>query len=388
MAKIERVSFVDGIERVYRIAAHDVTVPAEVSVCNERIVVVAPHSRWEFDQLVAYAIAEILGAKTDAQMRALSLLVLPLLQCRTQTEMAAYVRRQGIDWRRTAVKADLEGEEDLDGESEQRDDVVDAAIQQIVADLSVNAEPSGTSVVTAAAACPMPAVERAERQQPPNFTLPQLSEIRVTVSECTPSWTAAPSVRRNGNAGAGSFGSAAGTGDEERDRLVGTRGEEIVYQRELERVAALGYKPPEAFVAWVCQENPTADHDIRSIAEDGQPLWIEVKSTTGTDGRFYWPKQEFKKAFCERDHYELCRVYEAHTTHPTIKRFRDPIALVARAALRLEVGTLRAMVEPMTAVEDFRTPETATNCASCSVSTQAESLNESKTTPMRVDLKP
>jgi hypothetical protein len=76
-------------------------------------------------------------------------------------------------------------------------------------------------------------------------------------------------------------------------------------------------------------------------------LWIEVKSTTGTDGWFYWPKKEFEKALRERERYALWRVYESHTTHPIAKCFRDPISLRNRNALRLELGTLRAIIEPL-----------------------------------------
>jgi len=135
----------------------------------------------------------------------------------------------------------------------------------------------------------------------------------------------------------------------ERDQLVGTRGEEIVYRQELEKVRRFGHARPEDYVSWTSRSNPGADHDIRSITEDSQPLWIEVKSTAGTDGRFDWPKKEFEKALREGNHYELWRVYEADTAHPTIKRFRDPVSLLRRAALRLDLGTLRAMVEPMQA---------------------------------------
>ncbi len=127
----------------------------------------------------------------------------------------------------------------------------------------------------------------------------------------------------------------------------GDRGEEVVYRRELERARSLGYEPPEKYVIWTCRNDPAADHDIQSVSNDGGILWIEVKSTTGTDGWFYWPKQEFEKALRERERYELWRVYEAHTARPTAKCFRDPVSLLNRNALRLELGTLRAAVEPM-----------------------------------------
>ena len=56
-------------------------------------------------------------------------------------------------------------------------------------------------------------------------------------------------------------------------------------------------------MTWVSRDDPTADHDIRSVAKDGGTLWIEVKSTSGLDGNFDWPESEVAKAMTEREHY-------------------------------------------------------------------------------------
>ena len=70
-----------------------------------------------------------------------------------------------------------------------------------------------------------------------------------------------------------------------------------------------------------------------------------MKSTTGTDGRFEWSRAEFEKALLEGDHYELWRIYQAHTESPTAKAFHDPVSMLRTSALRLEMSTLRAFVE-------------------------------------------
>ncbi len=93
------------------------------------------------------------------------------------------------------------------------------------------------------------------------------------------------------------------------------------------------------------KSDPGAEHDILSIDEDGKPIWTEVKSTMGTDGRFHWSQREFEKALREGKRYVLWRVYEAHTSHPSAKPFRDPIGLLARSALRLEIRSLEGVVE-------------------------------------------
>jgi Domain of unknown function (DUF3883) len=90
-----------------------------------------------------------------------------------------------------------------------------------------------------------------------------------------------------------------------------------------------------------------ADYDIRSVDEDGADLYIEVKSTRGRDGRFRWPRAEFQRAAHERDRYILCRVYEANSLTPTIRRIRDPIGRLLVGGMRLELDSLAAQVEPL-----------------------------------------
>ena len=90
---------------------------------------------------------------------------------------------------------------------------------------------------------------------------------------------------------------------EEWERAIGHRGEEIVYKREVARVKASG--GDESKVVWVSQDNPGSDFDINSIDGDGKTLWIEVKSTSGSDGRFRWSKAEFDRARKHRNPIHL-----------------------------------------------------------------------------------
>lgn len=90
----------------------------------------------------------------------------------------------------------------------------------------------------------------------------------------------------------------------------------------LERVRATGVLDPERVVIWISKPNPGADHDIRSVGADGRPVYIEVKSTTGDDGRFDWSAAEFSLALKYGEDYELWRVYGVGGTAPTIKKFR------------------------------------------------------------------
>jgi hypothetical protein len=88
-----------------------------------------------------------------------------------------------------------------------------------------------------------------------------------------------------------------------------------------------------------------ADYDIRSVGEDGQTIWIEVKATTGRDGRFRWSRAEINLATRKREQYLLYRVYEADSIHPRIKVFPNPASLFLAGRLRLDVAVLQAEVE-------------------------------------------
>jgi len=61
-----------------------------------------------------------------------------------------------------------------------------------------------------------------------------------------------------------------------------------------------GASPPKQVVVWVSDTEPGAGHEIRSVDEHGQTRWIEVKSTTGADGWFEWPRREFERAITAR----------------------------------------------------------------------------------------
>jgi hypothetical protein len=49
----------------------------------------------------------------------------------------------------------------------------------------------------------------------------------------------------------------------------------------------------------------------------------------------------------EREQYILWRVYEVETNHPSIKSFRDPVGMIIRHGIQLDVASLPAEVEPL-----------------------------------------
>jgi hypothetical protein len=110
-------------------------------------------------------------------------------------------------------------------------------------------------------------------------------------------------------------------------------------------VKQLGLEP--SHVIWTADSVPGADHDIKSVDDDGGDLWVEVKATTGRDGQFSWPAAEFQLAVRARERYILYRVYEAGTTTPSYRAIRDPVGSFDTGELRLDLERLTGDIGPM-----------------------------------------
>ena len=349
LAAIDRLVFVTGVTRVYKVGGKSAAVAAEAGVFEDRIALTPARTKFEYDQMVAYALAELAGAAKIVDARPLAVAILPLLMGQTGADMLAYLKRQGIQpaaW----VEVD-DPVEPADPEETLGSQTAEEIVRGLVANLAIGAasETEPVSDVNSPPRSPPPIVTSPPPPPPAaTFTLPPLGEVDPT--EVAPSGHQPPPRSTSGGGGGGYGGYGGGWSpptwaDVERDRLVGARGEELVYLAELERVRGLGHAEPERHVVWTSRTSPGADHDIRSIDADGRPIWIEVKSTTGVDGRFEWSQREFEKALREGPRYLLWRVYQANSTHPTLKPFRDPAAMLSRSELRLEIGGLRGFVE-------------------------------------------
>jgi hypothetical protein len=181
----------------------------------------------------------------------------------------------------------------------------------------------------------------------PPFELPNLDEVSLTVAS-----NKGVEIKPRDPSGGGGGGPSSGwlpptPAEIERASLLGRRGEELVYRMELQKVRDMGYVEPERYVIWTSRDDPGADHDIRSIDANERPRWIEVKSTTGVDGRFDWPRKEFEKALRERDRYELWRVFRVAGHAPVAKCFPNPARMLGARLITLELGMLRANIEKL-----------------------------------------
>lgn len=345
LGAIREIAFVQTMGRRYSVGGASVLVPAQVAVRADRIAVIAPKTKNSFQLLLAEALAEIAGATGVATMRAIANAFLPLVLCGTQDELVDYLDRMGIP-RAAGRGVDEDDVTQLDIEEDDDDDVEELALRQVFDNLDTDGATDSEPVEPVEPAPPPPAGPLPPPAAPaaPPFVLPDLNEVSMSVAT-----TKGAEVEASGPPGRGGGSSGVWlppTPEEvERAGLVGLRGEELVYQMELEKVRAMGHPEPERYVIWTSRDEPGADHDIRSIDDKGRPRWIEVKSTTGVDGRYDWPRKEFEKALRERDRYELWRVYRVGDRTPVAKCFRNPARLLGTNKIALELGMLRARIE-------------------------------------------
>lgn len=344
LSRVEKIDFVDEISREYGVQGISLELSVEVAIQEEIIGLVKPRNRIDFQYLVATALAELAGATDEADLRELANAISQLLQCANEREMLVYLDRQGIRLR----------EEELDFiDTDEGEEPANSVDETVIVDALHGAVHNIMEVAQVAARSDngdqsdRRSHERTSSAPARSVILPNIANVVVTE---LPLAGRAVGVRiAGGSPSSGSRGvsSPRTAAEVTRDKDIGDRGEELVYRQELERVRKLGYEKPEKIVIWTSRNDPFADHDIRSISDDGRPRWIEVKSTTGRDGSFEWSANEFGKAMQEKENYELCRVYLAASEHPIAKRFLNPAAMIGTPAMDFELASLRVSIEKL-----------------------------------------
>ncbi|QYA04530.1 DUF3883 domain-containing protein [Rhizobium sp. B21/90] len=343
LAAITEIAFFQSMGRRYSVGGASVLVPAQVAVSKQRLDFVAPKTKGGFQLLLAEALAEIAGATSVGTMRSLANAFLPLVLAGTLEELTDYLDRMGIPRGR---EWELENEDNSDLEEEDGDDdAEEIALRQVFDNLDTAGEGSGSEPAPVEPAPPLspPPQVPTPPPVPPPFKLPDIDEVDLAVRPANGSRV----EQQQSSRGGGSSGTwlPPTLAEVERAGLLGRRGEELIYRMELKKVREFGFDEPERYVIWTSRDEPGADHDIRSIDAEGRPRWLEVKATTGIDGRFDWPRKEFEKAFRERDRYELWRVYRVADKAPIAKCFSNPAKMLGTRQILLELGLLRAKIE-------------------------------------------
>jgi len=335
--RVERIvslQFKKDMHLRYSVSGVEVLVPTAFYVDETGITLKPCRSRSDLYDGLAQALASLVSSDID-YARSLSDAIYRLLRCESDREIADYLRSRGVTF---PWAGEPENPEDSPMEDWEEDDATDV-VERLTTDLvraGVPPEASGSQAGV------VPESPRPTAHSAPPPTLPPLDTV-VANEIATTNWF--PSEKTSGSGGTGGGWWTPRTPDEqERDRVIGKRAEELILREERKRVAGLGY--PEDRVVWTSQNDESADHDISSVDEDGEDLWIEVKGTLGRSGSFQWSVAEFKKALHERSRYVLVRVYDVASSQPQFKRFRDPIALYRQGDIRLDISSLSGQVEP------------------------------------------
>lgn len=115
---------------------------------------------------------------------------------------------------------------------------------------------------------------------------------------------------------------------------IGNAGEEWVRKvYEPARLKRAGLEKLSKKIEWVSKKSDAYGYDILSFDTDGQPIYIEVKTTNGPlESEFYISDYELAASRYFGDRYRLYRVYD-FTNEPKIQVIKgclDPLSPVAR----------------------------------------------------------
>ena len=98
---------------------------------------------------------------------------------------------------------------------------------------------------------------------------------------------------------------------EKRLKQIGELGEQFIFSQEREKVKQY-HLPSNKKVAWVSRDKGDGlGFDILSYDAEGNEMYIEVKTTLGTeDSSFFISANELEKSKLYAENYYLYRVYE------------------------------------------------------------------------------
>jgi Protein NO VEIN, C-terminal len=111
-----------------------------------------------------------------------------------------------------------------------------------------------------------------------------------------------------------------------RNRKLGRDGEELVFHFERQRLQKLDRPDLAKKIRWIAEElGDGAGYDILSFDGMGRELFLEVKTTVGSDTTpFYMTRNELSLAYERPDAFRLCRVFE-FSAHPRMFELAPPL---------------------------------------------------------------
>ena len=331
LSNLQGIAFAEDIQTEYRVGQADVAVPQAFAWVDDTIHLSRVRGGNQLRSLLALLIAEESVPEAMDRNR-LSDSIFRLLSCADGRDIQEYLELRGIRWRSSS---------DAD-RSDPTAEIADIAEIILAPARETLTSPRPLVSVAEADAVGAKPPEQTPPEAPAPVDPPPIDSVQVQLAKPNADWTYSP--RSSPGHRFGGHGGSRGRQNEERDRVNGRRGEEIVYMLEKKRVREAGH--PEDQVIWVSASVPTSDIDIESVDENGQRCFIEVKSTTGTDGNMHWSLAEFLRALRESNKYFLYRVYKVNDARPVVVRIRNPVSLIPTGGLHLDIASFRAEIQP------------------------------------------
>lgn len=108
--------------------------------------------------------------------------------------------------------------------------------------------------------------------------------------------------------------------------LTGSKGEAIVMRYERDRLALLGREDLSHKVRRISTDDDTVGYDVESFEENGEPRYVEVKTSTGNSKavRFFMSANEMRKSK-SLDNYFIYYVDAINTKKPRIIPIKCPL---------------------------------------------------------------
>ncbi|PJE81423.1 hypothetical protein COU58_02585 [Candidatus Pacearchaeota archaeon CG10_big_fil_rev_8_21_14_0_10_32_42] len=111
------------------------------------------------------------------------------------------------------------------------------------------------------------------------------------------------------------------------NKLLGTRGEEIVFNLEQRYLNSIGKQELANKVKWVSKEDDSLGYDILSFEEDGKEKYIEVKSTSQSEkgnANFLISSNQYSKAKRIKNYYFYI-VFNTKGKEPKVWKIKEPL---------------------------------------------------------------
>ena len=228
---LEEIAFVEAIQADYQVGQINIAISAKYAWTGNSIHLTWVRGRPMLESMLASLISQecIPAATARAQ---LSDGVFRLVNCKNGGDIQEYLEQRGIPWRPKASDNDEEAMDYIN------DDVEEAILA------AVRVRPQG---VPTASRANLPShrtdqygpVVKPGRAMEMPLTLPPIEKVRPSVVKPNSDWSYTPGTRGGNRHGGGGW--SPRSRNEEKDEMIGRRGEEIVYR--LEPLAKLLRRP-------------------------------------------------------------------------------------------------------------------------------------------------